>query len=299
MDTFAHPGLSSYQLLDSGHGEKLERVGDYVLRRPDPQALWHPHLSGSEWKNADFEFERESDRGGRWHRRAASSPKSWEMQEGNLRLRIQPTPFKHIGIFPEQAANWSWVAKQREVLAGSLTEQGGGERLRLLNLFGYTGVASILAAQDGWEVTHLDAARPSLDWASENAQRSGLDDRAIRWILDDAARFTARERRRGRTYHGILLDPPHYGRGPKGEKWQFEVGIMPLLMDAHALLAPTPGSFLILSSYAIGCSPLSFHNMLQDLGPGKVESGELWLPESNGGRRLPCGFCGRWVRDSL
>lgn len=297
MDTFAHPGLSSYTLLDSGRGEKLERVGPYVLRRPDPQALWHPHLAASEWQAADYRFERESDRGGYWHRRDDSLPKSWEMVEGDLRLRIQPTLFKHTGIFPEQAANWSWVKQQRAQLENAMAITGEPQaRPRLLNLFGYTGVASILAAQEGWEVTHLDASRASLDWASENAQRSGLDDRAIRWILDDAARFTAREKRRGKTYHGILLDPPHYGRGPKGEKWQFEEGIMPLLEDAHSLLAETTGSFLILSSYAIGCSPLSFHNMLQDLGPGEVQSGELWLPEDTGGRRLPCGFCGRWIR---
>lgn len=291
MDNFAYPGLASYELLDSGRGEKLERVGPYVLRRPDPQALWRPHLEAKEWQQADFKFERESDRGGYWHKRINSLPSQWELQSGDLALRIQPTPFKHIGIFPEQAANWKWVSQQR-----SLLQKQTDEPLRMLNLFGYTGVASILAAQEGWQVTHLDASRASVDWAAENASRSGLDDRAIRWILEDAAKFVARERRRGNTYHGILLDPPHYGRGPKGEKWQFENGIMPLLEDAHALLAPAPGSFLILSSYAIGCSPLAFENMLGDLGKGHVECGELWIPETSSGRRLPCGFCGRWQR---
>lgn len=291
MDTFAYPGLTSYELLDSGRGEKLERVGPYVLRRPDPQALWRPQLEANEWQQADFKFERESDRGGYWHKRINSLPSHWALESGDLTLRIQPTPFKHIGIFPEQAANWKWVSEQRSLLQ----EQVDGP-LRLLNLFGYTGVASILAAQDGWQVTHLDASRASVDWAAENASRSGLGDKALRWILEDAAKFVARERRRGNTYHGILLDPPHYGRGPKGEKWQFETGIMPLLEEAHGLLAPESGSFLILSSYAIGCSPLAFHNMLSDLGPGNVECGELWIPESASGRQLPCGFCGRWQR---
>ncbi|MFK5955305.1 MAG: class I SAM-dependent methyltransferase [Planctomycetota bacterium] len=291
MDNFAYPGLASYELLDSGRGEKLERFGPYVLRRPDPQALWRPHLDASEWKQADYRFERESDRGGFWHKANNSLPSQWKLHSGGLELRVQPTPFKHVGIFPEQAANWKWVSEQRQ----SLQQQVDGP-LRLLNLFGYTGVASILAAQDGWEVTHLDASRSSLDWAAENAALSGLDDRALRWILEDAAKFVSRESRRGNTYHGILLDPPHYGRGPKGEKWQFEAGIMPLLEEAHSLLAPVKGSFLILSSYAIGCSPLAFHNMLSDLGPGGVDCGELWVPESASGRRLPCGFCGRWQK---
>jgi len=290
MEPFAFPGLDGYELLDSGEAEKLERFGPYVLRRPDPQALWRRRLAPSAWQQADYRFERESDRGGRWEHGGARLPRSWDMEVAGATLKIQPTPFKHVGLFPEQAANWQWVEAQHPVLAA---EADGPPRL--LNLFGYTGAASILAAQAGWEVTHLDASRASVDWAAENARLSGLDD-GLRWILDDAARFTARERRRGNSYHGILLDPPHYGRGPKGEKWQFESGIMGMLEDAHALLASVPGSFLILSSYAIGCSPLAFHNMLQDLGPGRITTGELWLPEGDGARRLPCGFCGRWQR---
>jgi 23S rRNA (cytosine1962-C5)-methyltransferase len=291
MDAFAFPGLDQVQLLDSGNAEKLERYGPYVLRRPDPQALWRPRRPAAEWAAADYAFERESDRGGKWHRARPDLPESWPIEVGGATMLIRPTPFKHVGLFPEQAANWQWVEARRAELAPQLDEPP-----RLLNLFGYTGAASVLAAQAGWEVTHLDASRASLDWAAENARLSGLGERAMRWILDDAARFTARERRRERSYHGILLDPPHFGRGPKGETWRFEQGIMDLLADAHALLAPTPGSFLVLSSYAIGCSPLAFDGMLQDLGPGGIASGELWLPEAEGDRRLPCGFCARWWR---
>lgn len=291
MDSFAFPGLDGYQLLDSGEGEKLERVGAYVFRRPDPQAIWHRRLTAAEWREADFSFVRESDRGGYWDTKTSDLPKDWDFPIDDALFRIHPTPFKHMGLFPEQAVNWAWTAAQGRKIA---TEDGS--KPRLLNLFGYTGVASILASQSGWEVTHLDASRASVDWAAENARRSNLDDRAIRWILDDAARFVTRELRREKQYHGILLDPPHYGRGPNGEKWQFETGIMRLLEDVHQLLAPTVGSFLILSSYAIGCSPLAFDNMLRDLGPGMVETGELWVPEEGSTRRLSCGFCGRWQR---
>ena len=302
MTVFAFPGLEGYALLDSGDGEKLEEYGGQVLRRPDPQALWRPRLDPAEWGRADYRFVRESDRGGRWEKRAASLPDAWELRARGLTLRIQPTPFKHIGLFPEQAANWDWVAERRAALAAdpqaqaaTWPEQAGGPP-RLLNLFGYTGVASLLAARDGWLVTHVDASRASLDWAAANQRLSGLGEDGVRWILDDALKFAAREVRRGRRYDGILLDPPAYGRGPKGEKWQFEHGIAPLLESCAALLAERSGAFLVLSSYAIGYSPLAFTNMLREFGPGEVESGELALPERAGERLLPCGYCARYLR---
>jgi 23S rRNA (cytosine1962-C5)-methyltransferase len=291
-----HPPLAGHALLDSGDGEKLERFGEWTLRRPDPQALWRPRLGAREWAAADLSFERESDRGGSWRPHAGRRPpEAWEfgLALGGLpeaRIRIQPTPFKHVGLFPEQAANWIWVEQRRAELAAA-----GVEAPRLLNLFGYTGAATLLARLAGWEVTHIDASRASLDWAAANARLSGLPEDAVRWILDDAAKFAAREQRRGRRYHGVLLDPPAYGRGPKGEKWSFAAGIAPLLESCRALLEPEVPSFLLLSAYAIDFSPLAFHNLLAGWG-GRSEVAQLALPEGDGARLLPCGFVARWVR---
>lgn len=210
-----------------------------------------------------------------------------------LSLQVRLTPFKHVGLFPEQATNWLWVERRRQAWAAA------GERgPRLLNLFAYTGVASLLAAVSGWQVTHVDASRSSLDWAAANAQCSELPSDAIRWLLEDASAFAARELRRGKRYHGILLDPPHYGRGPKGQKWSFPRDLAPLLDHCRKLLLEDGPSFLVLSSYAVGYSPLAFENMLREFGPGQVESGELALPEEGSGRLLPCGFCARFVREA-
>lgn len=289
MPAFAHPEFGDYALLDSGNGEKLERFGKWVMRRPDPQALWRPRQSPREWQAADWSFQRESDRGGIWEHRGPGRPApEWQMGWGEARFALRLTPFKHVGLFPEQAANWQWVQER---------SPSPGTQKTLLNLFGYTGAASILAAQAGWQVTHVDAAKPSITWAAENAQLSGLPERSIRWLCDDAAGFAAREVRRGKQYDGILLDPPHYGRGPKGEKWQFESDIAGLLDSCRQLLAPSAGSFLILSTYAIGYSPIAFENMLREFGTGQIESGELALPEGDGERLLPCGYCARYVSD--
>lgn len=295
---FPHPPLAQHQLLDSGGGEKLERYGGQVLRRPDPQALWRPRLGPEAWRQAGLSFVRESDRGGRWE--PDGGPSEWPLVLGAelglppVTLLIRPTPFKHLGLFPEQAANWAWTEQRRRALAAA-----GLTQPELLNLFAYTGAASLLAARSGWKVTHVDAARPALDWAAANARASGLAEGSVRWVLDDAAAFAAREARRGRRYHGILLDPPHYGRGPRGEAWQFEDGIAPLLEACGRLLAADAPSFLVLSTYAIGYSPLAFENLLRELGAGAVESGELAIPEAGQGqaaRLLPCGFCARYLR---
>jgi len=291
---FSHPPLPGYELLDSGAAEKLERFGAFVLRRPDPQALWRPR-NPSAWKRADLRFERESDRGGVWTSPPGreTPPPQWPVDlGGGLQALIRPTPFKHVGLFPEQAANWKWIGERGAALA-----QGGGVRPLLLNLFGYTGAASLQAVRAGWKVVHVDASRTALDQASANLRLNRLPADAVRWLLDDAAAFAAREVRRGRAYHGILLDPPHYGRGPKGQKWVFEEGIAPLLESCGKILAKIPGAFLILSTYAIGCSALALEGLLQDLGGGRVEAGELALPEEEGGRLLPCGFCARFVRE--
>jgi 23S rRNA (cytosine1962-C5)-methyltransferase len=291
---FEQPPFPDYALLDSGGAEKLERFGHVVLRRPDPQALWTKRVSEADWARADLTFVRETDRGGRWearagaHKSAMGDAPQWNVRFGSAQFVIRPTPFKHVGLFPEQAANWERVTDAFPLF--------GVERPRLLNLFGYTGAASVLAAQRGYEVTHVDASKASVAWTRENAEVSGLPDDAMRLVLDDALGYARREARRGSKYNVVLLDPPHYGRGPKGETWQFEDGIAPLMATVRDLLAPR--ALVILSTYAIGCSPLTFHNLMQELGEGEIEAGELALPAREGGLELPCGFCARFLRGS-
>jgi len=295
---FAQTEFADYELIDSGDGEKLERYGDVVVRRPDPQALWRRRAQAGEW-SAHLAFERDPDSGGkrgRWiesksapaHARGENA--EWTIGWRDAKCIVRPTPFKHLGLFPEQAANWAWSLELRAAF--------GAERPRMLNLFGYTGVASIVAARAGYEVTHVDASKASLAWMRENARASGLADDALRIVLDDALAFARREVRRGARYSAILLDPPHYGRGPKGEVWQFEDHIAPMLGACRELLAER--AFLVLSTYAIGFSPLALHNLLAEFAGARVEVGELALRERElpgaPARLLPCGFCARLVR---
>jgi 23S rRNA (cytosine1962-C5)-methyltransferase len=294
-----HLPFADHALLDCGEGETLERFGEVVVRRPDPQALWPRALDPGAWSRADLRFEPEASsggRGGHWVARdgaQGAGPKAaWTVRFQGATLIARPTPFKHVGIFPEQATNWELVTR---------VARGFGEaEPRLLNLFGYTGAASLLAVQAGYAVTHLDASKTSIAWARENLAASGLPEDAMRIILDDALAFARRESRRGATYHVVLLDPPHYGRGPRGEKWQFEESIGALVAAVREILAER--ALVVLSSYAIGCSPLALSNLLADLqapGLGRVdlEGGELALPEQNPrGRLLPAGFCARWSR---
>ncbi|HVS10928.1 MAG TPA: SAM-dependent methyltransferase [Planctomycetota bacterium] len=296
---FPHPEFPDYALLDSGAGEKLERFGKIVLRRPDPQALWRPRLPASAWAEAHLAFERDPESGGRRGRwiasprapAAARSPSpSWTVRRRDATCIVRPTPFKHVGVFPEQAANWAWTS----ALADRL-----GERPRLLNLFGYTGVASVVAAQSGYAVTHVDASKTSLAWTRENAAASGLAEDALRIVLDDSLAFARREARRGARYEGLLVDPPHHGRGPKGERWQLEEDLAPLMEACRELLAPR--GFVVLSTYAVGFSPLAFENLLAEFEGGSVATGELALPEESAPpaqppRLLPCGFCARFWR---
>ena len=293
---FSHPELSDYSLLDSGEGEKLERLGEVVLRRPDPQALWPRRMAEEAWRGAHLSFVRESDRGGRWEAGpdapecALGSEPEWEIRWGDARFIVRPTPFKHVGVFPEQAANWEWLKELR----GSF----GVERPRLLNLFGYSGAASVVAAQAGYEVTHVDASKTSLAWAGENALRSGLGERPWRVLLEDAPTFAARELRRGSEYHVVLLDPPRHGRGPSGETWDLSLGLAPLLASLAGVFSERAA--VCLSTYAVGLSPLSLVGALSVLGEGEVEAGELALPEEGSGecapRLLPAGFCARFTR---
>ncbi len=293
---FTPPEFSDYTLLDSGAGEKLERFGEVVLCRPDPQALWRRRLAASEWRNADLTFVRESDRGGRWQPGPGVRPflkkpePSWILKHGKGAFLVRPTPFKHVGLFPEQAANWEFIRDVGEQL-GAQDEQ----KPKLLNLFGYTGAASVLAAAQGWGVTHVDASKASVAWLRENIAASGLPERAMRLIVDDALAFARREVRRGSRYAAVLLDPPHYGRGPKGEKWQLEDGLAPLIEAVAQLLDER--SVLVLSTYAVGYSLLAFQNLLMDLGAGDVSVGELVLREQGDAPRLlPAGFCARLAR---
>jgi 23S rRNA (cytosine1962-C5)-methyltransferase len=299
---FPHEEFEDYELIDCGVQEKLERFGPVVMRRPDPQALWSRALSDAEWSRADLTFVRESDRGGRWESRRGAHPLAIAREpEWNVRFRacvflVRPTPFKHVGIFPEQAANWSFVEDARACF--------DAERPRLLNLFGYTGASSVVAARAGYDVTHVDASKASLAWTRDNLRVSEVADDAVRIVLDDALSYARREARREARYHAVLLDPPHYGRGPRGEKWQFETDIAELVGAVSALLEER--ALVILSTYAIGCSPLALENLLADLGAGEVEAGELALPATGSRtsehraagspRPLPAGFCARWSR---
>ncbi len=292
---FQSPALPDHCLLDSGEGQKLERFGRVTLCRPDPQALWRRRRPPEEWQAADLKFVRESDRGGRWEVRPgaprflqAAEP-SWEVGYRSARFVIRPTPFKHVGLFPEQAANWEFIDQVGQALRAS-----GADRPRLLNLFGYTGAASVLAAGQEWDVTHVDASKASLSWLRENISASGLPERCMRIICDDALAFARREVRRGSRYHAILLDPPHYGRGPKGERWQLEEGLAPLIEAAGQLFEER--AVAVLSTYAVGYSPLAFQNLLGELPAGQTSVGELALAEMGGERRLPAGFCARYSR---
>jgi 23S rRNA (cytosine1962-C5)-methyltransferase len=296
---FEQPEFPAYELVDSGAGEKLERYGDVLVRRPDPQALWRPRLDARAWERAALAFERDPASGGqrgRW-RASGAAPAAlhgerpeWRVAWRGAVALLRPTPFKHLGLFPEQAANWAFIA-ERIQRAGR-----GGERPRVLNLFGYTGMASVVAARAGAEVTHVDASKSSIAWARENAAASGLGAEALRVVLEDALAFAQRAARRGEVYQGVLLDPPHHGKGPKGERWQFEEHAALLVERAAALLAPD--AFLVLTAYAFGTSPLALAGLLAGV-EGELEAGELALREAGGGRLLPCGFCARLVRGRL
>lgn len=274
-----------YELIDSGEGEKLERYGKVILRRPDPQALWRKGDAGL-WKEAHGSFVREG-RDGRW---AFSKPvpEKWSVRFGGLGFHIRPTAFKHTGIFPEQAPNWDWM---RETIG-----RASGREVSVLNLFGYTGGATLACAQAGAKVCHVDASKASIGWAKDNAELSSLSGKPIRWILDDAKAFVKRELRRGNRYDAILMDPPAFGRGPEGDVWQIEDDFVPLVEECKRLLSDAPVFFAI-NGYASGYSQLAYrynlHEMTQKYG-GEIESGELTIRESRGGRLLPCGIFARW-----
>lgn len=263
-----------YRLLDSGHGRRLEKYGQYILDRPDPQIVWekdHPEI----WDQATAIFD------GRWQRKA-DMPQSWTIPWNELKLEARLTPFKHTGIFPEQAWEWTLINDQCSMY---------NEQLSVLNLFGYTGIASLVAAKAGAKVTYVDASKAALTWARKNQTLSGLVDAPIRWILEDVLKFAAREVRRGSKYDAIIMDPPAFGHGPEGETWQFNKSF-PELMALCAKLLSDQSKFILINAYAISTSAHTLANVLLDLKlGGEVDCGELLL---EGTKTLSTGIWGRW-----
>ena len=280
-----------YAVLDAGGGEKLERWGDVILRRPDPQTIWPP-ADPALWRQAQAHYHRSERGGGSWEI-LRPLPEKWSICHGELRFWVKPTGFKHTGLFPEQAANWQWMDG---LIRGRIA--AGGEAPRVLNLFGYTGGASLACAAAGAHVTHVDAAKGMVLWAKENRELSGLPETRFRWIVEDALAFVRREIRRGNRYDGILMDPPSYGRGPSGEVWKLENELFGLVETCAGALSDRPLFFLI-NSYTTGFQASVLANMLNRCVAGRfggqTDSQELCLPVTAGGV-LPCGASGRWQR---
>ena len=275
-----------YEVIDASCGEKLERWGKYILLRPDPQVIWKTEKTVPEWNRLNGHYHRSSKGGGEWE--FFNLPQEWTISYRELNFRLKPFSFKHTGLFPEQAVNWDWC----------------GERIRqtnrpvkVLNLFAYTGGATLAAASAGASVTHVDASKGMVTWAKENAAASHLENAPIRWLVDDCVKFVEREIRRGNKYDGIIMDPPSYGRGPKGEIWKIEESIYPFVELASQLLSDDALFFLI-NSYTTGLQPAVLSYLLSTVilknRGGEVQSSEIGLPVSSNGLVLPCGATGRW-----
>ena len=286
-----------YEVLDTSSGEKSERWGDVVLVRPDPQVIWKTKRTHPSWKHWDGLYHRSAKGGGSWE--SHGMPEEWSIQYGDLTFNLKPFSFKHTGLFPEQAANWDWftllisgAAKGTGTMADSAIVPVPLAAPKVLNLFAYTGGATLAAAAAGAQVTHVDASKGMVGWAKENAAASGLSDAPIRWLVDDCVKFVEREIRRGNKYDAIIMDPPSYGRGPKGETWKIEDNVFELIRRTSLLLSDAPLFFLI-SSYTTGLQPGVLRQMLSIAFDGdNVEADELGLPVTTGGI-LPCGASGR------
>ncbi len=282
-------GWKDYELLDCGRGEKLERWGDKLLVRPDPQAIWNTQRAHPGWKKPDGRYLRSSSGGGSWEK--SHLPGQWSVRYKNLTFQVKPMNFKHTGLFPEQSVNWDFAQEQI---------RSAGRPVSVLNLFAYTGAASVACAAAGASVCHVDAAKGMVQWARENAKASGLEAAPIRWIVDDCAKFVEREIRRGRRYDAIIMDPPSYGRGPTGEVWKLEDNLYPFVELCAGVLSDEP-LFVIINSYTTGLAPSVLTYILEMVVSrkfgGRTASGEIGLPVSETGLVLPCGATGRWTSD--
>mgnify|MGYP000755294284 FL=1 len=273
------------QIIDCSKGEKLERWGDYILLRPDPQVLWDLPRKNPAWKKLNGHYHRSNKGGGEWE--FFDLPKQWSINYKDLTFHLKPFTFKHTGLFPEQAVNWDWFSEKI---------RNANREIKVLNLFAYTGGATLAAAKAGAKVTHVDASKGMVTWGKENAVASGLEDAPIRWLVDDCVKFVEREIRRGNHYDAIIMDPPSYGRGPKGEIWKIEESVYPLVQLCAKLLTDKPLFFLI-NSYTTGLQPAVLTYMISTAlkkFDGKVTASEIGLPVSSNGLVLPCGASGRF-----
>lgn len=287
--TFTQPaGWNDYALLDSGNGAKLEQFGSYRFVRPEAQALWTPALSENVWKSADAIFHGDAqEEGGKWQVTRPLEPQ-WSMRYRDIRFWARATSFRHLGVFPEQAAQWDWI---QNVI------QRANRPVRILNLFGYTGLATLMAAQAGASVTHVDASKQSIAWAKENQHLSGLEEKPIRWIVDDALKFVEREGRRQARYDGFIIDPPKFGRGPKGEVWKLQESLPTLLNACRAIISDTP-LFAVLTIYAVRLSALSLQPVIEEMFAdynGVSNVGEMLLAEQSANRKLSTAIFARWA----
>ncbi len=283
---------NTYEVLDCSEGEKLERWGEYTLVRPDPQVIWNTKKS-SQWKKVNGHYHRSSKGGGEWE--FFSLPEQWSIDYKSLGLtfNLKPFKFKHTGVFPEQAVNWEWFSQKIK------DAKAQGHEIKVLNLFAYTGGATLAAAKAGAKVTHVDASKGMVNWAKENAKSSGLENAPIRWIIDDCVKFVEREIRRENFYDAVIMDPPSYGRGPKGEIWKIEDAVYPLIELCSKVLTKDP-LFYLISSYTTGLQPAVLTYMLSTvMNPkfgGKAYAEEIGLPVKSTGLVLPCGASGRWEK---
>lgn len=284
---------NDYEVIDCSKGEKLERWGDYLLVRPDPQVIWDTPKKEKGWRKMNGHYHRSSKGGGEW--KFFQLPKEWTIEYSlpinkKLTFHLKPFSFKHTGLFPEQAANWNWFS---QLIADAVSK---GRQVKVLNLFAYTGGATLAAAAAGASVTHVDASKGMVTWAKENAISSGLKDAPIRWLVDDCVKFVEREIRRGNHYDAIIMDPPSYGRGPKGEIWKIEESVYPLIQLCSQILTDNPLFFLI-NSYTTGLQPAVLSYMISTVlgtANGTVTASEIGLPVSSNGLVLPCGASGRY-----
>ena len=285
---FVANNWKEYELIDASRGERLERWGDKILIRPDPQVIWDTPRSHSAWRSSDGHYTRSKSGGGSWDK--AGLPESWGIRYGELSFRVRPMNFKHTGLFPEQAANWDWAMEKI---------RSAGRHIQVLNLFAYTGAATVACLAAGASVCHVDAAKGMVAWGKENAAASGVADGGVRWIVDDCAKFVEREIRRGRRYDAIIMDPPSYGRGPGGEVWRLEDNLWDFVSLCRGVLSDDP-LFVLINSYTTGLAPSVLEYISESIFTrrygGRSRSEELGLPVTESGLVLPCGASCRWER---